>query len=89
MHLLDRVPDPDTRVWYAQQATSYGWSSAILLHHIDAGLYERQGRSTTNFARTLPPAQSDLARQVLKDPYNFDFLSLGSEAQERELVAGS
>ena len=60
----------------------------MLLHHIDADLYRRQGHAQTNFERTLPPAQSDLARQVLKDPYNFDFLSLGAEAQERDLERG-
>ncbi len=88
MRLLDTVPDPDARTWYAQKAVEHGWSRAILTHQIEAQLYERQGRAQTNFARTLPPAQSDLARQVLKDPYNFDFLSLGSDAQERELERG-
>src|SRR6266566_3461854 len=71
--------------WYAQQTIAQGWSRNILVHQIDSSLYERQGRALTNFERTLPPARSDLARQLLKDPYNFDFLSLGVEAQEREL----
>jgi len=87
-HLLDRVSDPAARAWYAQQIVAHGWSRAVFLHHVDVGLYGRQGQSTTNFARTLAPAQSDLARQVLKDPYNFDFLSLGPEAHERELERG-
>ncbi len=85
MRLLDTVPDPGARAWYAQEAVEYGWSRAILTHQIEAKLYERQGQAQTNFTRTLPAPQSDLARQVLKDPYNFDFLSLGKEARERDL----
>ncbi len=72
MRLLDTVPDPGARAWYAQTAVAHGWSRAILTHQIEAKLYERQGRAQTNFTRTLPAPQSDLARQVLKDPYNFD-----------------
>lgn len=52
---------------------------------IDSGLYARQGKAVTNFARTLPPPQSDLARQALKDPYVFDFLTVSEEAREREI----
>ena len=57
----------------------------MLTTQIDTRLHERGGKALTNFARTLPPAQSDLAQQALKDPYVFDFLTLGGEAQEREL----
>jgi predicted nuclease of restriction endonuclease-like (RecB) superfamily len=60
----------------------------ILAHQIDSGLYARQGHAITNFDRTLPPAQSDLAQQLLKDPYNFDFLTLSAEAHERDLERG-
>ncbi len=88
MRLLDAVPDPQARAWYAAKAVEHGWSRAILTHQIEARLYERQGRAQTNFPRTLPPPQSDLARQVRKDPYNFDFLTLGEEAQERDLERG-
>ncbi len=87
-HLLDRVADPATRDWYAQQATTHGWSRAILLHQIESRLYERQGQATTNFRTTLPPPQSDLAQQALKDPYTFDFLTLGDAAHERDLERG-
>ncbi len=88
MRLLDTVSDATERDWYARQAVEYGWSRAMLTHHIDSHLYLRQGQASTNFARTLPAAQSDLAQQVLKDPYNFDFLSLGREARERDLEQG-
>lgn len=55
---------------------------------IESGLYRRQGKATTNFQTTLPPPQSDLAEQLIKDPYNFDFLTLAQEAQERDLERG-
>jgi len=59
-----------------------------MLHHIESQLHLRQGQSVTNFEQTLPPLQSDLAQQILKDPYNFDFLSLDKEAHERDLERG-
>ncbi len=87
-HLLDRVPEPEARDWYAREAVAHGWSRALLLQQVAGDLYRRQGRATTNFARTLPSPQSDLARQVLKDPYNLDFLALGDGVRERELERG-
>lgn len=86
--LLDRVRSPEEREWYAQAAIQHGWSRAILDHEIEADLYRRQGRATTNFDRTLPPAQSELASSLLKDPYNFDFLGLTEDARERDLHRG-
>jgi predicted nuclease of restriction endonuclease-like (RecB) superfamily len=83
--LLDRVKDGSTRDWYLRAAVEYGWSRDILVHQIGSHLHERQGKALTNFSRTLPPGDSDLAQQVLKDPYNFDFLTLASSAKEREL----
>ena len=86
--LLDKVKDPAQRVWYLQAATEYGWSRAVLVHQIESRLYDRQGQATTNFSRTLPPLQSDLAQQLTKDPYNFEFLTLDSHVRERELERG-
>lgn len=57
----------------------------MLVHQMESGLYRRQGKADTNFSRTLPDAQSELAQQLLKDSYNFDSISLGKKAQEREL----
>lgn len=88
VRILDRTESIEERVWYIQQAREHGWSRDILVHQIESGLYRRQGRAVTNFASTLPSPQSDLARQLLKDPYNFDFLSLGAEAHERDLERG-
>lgn len=62
--------------------------AGILVIHIESGLYRRQGKAVTNFQTTLPPPQSDLAQQLLKDPYNFDFLTLTAEAHERDLEQG-
>jgi predicted nuclease of restriction endonuclease-like (RecB) superfamily len=88
VRLLDQVKDFDRRVWYIRAAHEHGWSRAILEHQIETDLYGRQGKAQSNFSRTLPPPQSGLAQQILKDPYNFDFLTLGSEAQERHLERG-
>jgi predicted nuclease of restriction endonuclease-like (RecB) superfamily len=86
--LLEEVKDADIRAWYAHAAVQHGWSRDILALQIDAGLYHRQGKAVTNFDRTLPPPQSDLAQQVLKDPYNFDFLTVGDAAHERHIERG-
>jgi predicted nuclease of restriction endonuclease-like (RecB) superfamily len=83
--LLDRVKNDAERLWYAQQISINGWSRNILILQIQGQLYQRQGQAVNNFDTTLPPARSDLARATLKDPYVFDFLSLGKTAQEREL----
>ncbi len=85
VRILDAVKDSEERKWYVEQTIQYGWSRNILVHQIESGLYHRQGKAVTNFDRTLPKPQSELAQQLLKDPYNFDFLSLGEEAQERDL----
>lgn len=86
--LLEKVKSPEERLWYAHQAIQNGWSRNVLVLQIESGLYQRQGKATTNFQTTLPPVQSDLARQLIKDPYNFDFLTLTQAAQERDLEQG-
>ncbi len=83
--LLDKVKDSTEREWYIRKTIEHGWSRNILVHQIESGLYHRQGKAITNFERTLPSPQSELAQQLLKDPYNFDFLSLGEQVQERDL----
>ncbi len=57
----------------------------MLEHQIDSHLYERQGKAISNFQTKLPDPQSDLALQTLKDPYNFDFLTIREEYDEKEL----
>lgn len=85
VRILDSVKNQDERIWYIQQTIENGWSRAILEHQIETKLYQRQGKAITNFDQALPKPQSELAQQILKSPYNFDFLSLGKEAQERDL----
>jgi predicted nuclease of restriction endonuclease-like (RecB) superfamily len=86
--LIEGVKSPEQRIWYARQAAEHGWSRNVLIHQIDSDLFGRQGRALTNFGRTLPAPQSDLAQELIKDPYSFDFLSLGPEITERELEQG-
>ena len=86
--LLDRVKDTAVREWYAQQAIEHGWSRNVLLAQIETGLHRRAGKALTNFNATLAPPHSELAQQTLKDPYVFDFLTLGPDAQERDLERG-
>lgn len=83
--LLDKLPDAETRRWYAAQAIEHNWSRNILVMQIETRLLERTGKAVTNFDASLPKPQSDLARESLKDPYRFDFLGLTDEAQEREI----
>jgi predicted nuclease of restriction endonuclease-like (RecB) superfamily len=83
--LLDKVPDPVARRWYIQQTIAHGWSRNILEIQIETRLFERRGKALTNFRNTLPELQSDLASNVLKDPYVFDFITTHEEVKERNL----
>lgn len=76
IRIIQMLKKPAEREWYIRQILQNGWSRDVLVHHIESNLYRRQGKAITNFARTLPQPQSDLAHQVLKDPYSFDFLTL-------------
>lgn len=86
--LFERVPDPVERSWYVRASVAEGWSRDVLGLMIKSRAHERSGAAVTNFEATLPPAQSDLARQTLKDPYVFDFLALDAGYRERELETG-
>lgn len=83
--LLDKLNDPDARLWYARMAREEGWSRNVLVLHIERRLYERQGKAITNFPATLPSTASDMAVQVFKDPYLFDFLGTANPRREREI----
>lgn len=83
--LVEKVTNPADRAWYAYKTIENGWSRNILLHQIENRLHLRLGEAQTNFSHTLPAPQSELAQQILKDPYTFDFLQLGQDAQERDL----
>lgn len=88
VYLLDSVKDPPKREWYVRKTIENGWSRSVLMHQVESDLYHRQGKALDNFAHALPPTDSDLTRQLLKDPYNFDFLMLTERVQERDLQRG-
>ena len=83
--LLEKCADAGERLWYARQSATHGWSHNILKLQIASRLHERQGRAVHNFSLTLPPADSDLAAQIFKDPYLFDFLGTADPRREREV----
>jgi predicted nuclease of restriction endonuclease-like (RecB) superfamily len=83
--LLTKLKDNELRLRYAAATVEHGWSRHILTMQIEAKTVERQGKAVTNFDRTLPAGQSDLARESLKDPYKLDFLGLEEGAREREI----
>lgn len=83
--LPTQVKEPGRRLAYAAAAVRHAWSRSVLVMQIETRMIERPGRAITNFERSLPRPDSDLARESLKDPYRLDFLGLGEEAQEREI----
>lgn len=83
--LLNKLKSTDQRIWYAQKTFENGWSRDVLTLQIDSNLFNRQGSAVTNFDRTLPALDSDLAQQLVKDPYNFDFLTITENVKELEL----
>jgi predicted nuclease of restriction endonuclease-like (RecB) superfamily len=85
--LLEKLKNPEVRQWYAQQTIENGWSKNILAIQIDTALHKRIGQTVNNFALTLPPADSDMAEQIFKDPYLFDFLGTAEVRKEAELEA--
>ena len=85
MYILDKIKDVKEALFYVHKTIENGWSRNMLLNMLDTRLYEVQGKAITNFDRLLPVPQSDLAQQTLKDPYNFDFLTMREGYVEKEL----
>jgi len=83
--LLEKLDTPDDRLWYAAKTLEHGWSRNILVLQIQSQLHKRQGKAITNFPSALPPVESDMAAQVFKDPYLFDFLGTADPRREREV----
>ena len=83
--LLDKIKDSRTRLWYAHKAREEGWSRNVMVAQIELRLHDREGKAVTNFNVTLPPDDSDMATQVFKDPYLFDFLGTAAPRTEREI----
>lgn len=83
--IIQKCKTTEEALYYVQNTIKNGISRNVLIHQIETNLYEREGKAITNFETTLPPLQSDLAKEITKDPYNFDFLSLTKGYQEKEL----
>lgn len=83
--IISKTKSKTQRLFYIEQAIKNGWSKSMLLSQVKSQLHLRQGNAITNFEHTLPSAQSDLARETLKNPYLFDFLGIEKEMQEKEL----
>lgn len=86
--LIDKVEDIDKRVWYAEKCIENGWSHVVLDHQIDLNLYERQADSSkklTNFKDRLPAPQSELSRDIIKDPYIFELVGLKERIAEKDI----
>lgn len=83
--IIQKCKNVDEAIYYVNNTIQNGISRSVLVHQIESKLYERDGKAVTNFKNTLPPLQSDLAREITKDPYNFDFLTLTRGYQEKEL----
>jgi predicted nuclease of restriction endonuclease-like (RecB) superfamily len=83
--IITHTTTVDEAIFYVRQAIQNNWSRSMLSLQIESNLYNRQGKALHNFDKTLPPPQADLARELLKNPYNFDFLTLENESSERNL----
>jgi predicted nuclease of restriction endonuclease-like (RecB) superfamily len=85
--ILDKVKDPEQRLWYIQKTAENGWSHSVLVHQIESSLYQRQvlAEKVSNFENRLPSPQSELAAQTMKDPYIFDFIPFKEDMVERDI----
>jgi predicted nuclease of restriction endonuclease-like (RecB) superfamily len=83
--IISKCSTIEEALFYCHKTVENSWSRAILTMQMESNLYERSGKIINNFDRALPAPQADLARETLKNPYNFDFLTLGKEAKERDV----
>ena len=83
--LLDKLKDPELRLWYAQKTIENGFGKDMLVFQIESQLHLRQGSAVQNFEKSLPPSESDFANQIFKDPYVFDFIGTAPPRREAEL----
>ena len=83
--IVSKCKTIEKALFYVNETIANNWSRAVLTHQIESNLFERRGKAVTNFKQTLSPPQSDLANQLIKDPYNFDFLTMTKNFNEHEL----
>ena len=84
-YIIDKCKDVNKALFYIEKTIENNWSRSVLLNFLDTNLYERQGKAITNFKTSLPIAGKDLANEVIKNPYCFNFLTLESDYSEKEL----
>ena len=84
-YIIDKCKNVDEALFFVNEVHKNNWSRDVLLNFLDTNLYKREGKAITNFNNQLPEEDSDLAQQIIKDPYNFDFLSIGKNYDEKEL----
>lgn len=85
-HIMDKCSeDPAKAFYYVRKTMEEGWSREVMLIHMDANLYEREGKALTNFTRTLPAETSELAQELTKDPYSFAFTGITGKYNEGKL----
>ena len=83
--IIQKCKNIDEAIFYVKNTLEHGISRNVLIHQIESGLYYRQKKAINNFDETLPPIQSDLAKEITKDPYIFDFLTINEDYKEKEL----
>ena len=86
--LLDKVKDKEQRLWYARESAENGWTVSILTHQVESKLYERQAlleNKTTNFDETLPSPNNEQIKELLKNPYIFDFITADKDLKELDI----
>lgn len=86
--IISKCTDTTEALFYVNKTIENGWSRSVLVHQIESDLYARSGKAISNFDTTLSLEQSDLANELIKDPYNFDFLTLSENFKEKELESG-
>ncbi len=86
--IISKCDSVEQAFFYVRKTLENNWSRSVLIHQIESDLFARSGKAVTNFEKTLPAPQSDLAREMIKDPYNLDFLTLTQDFNERELEKG-
>ena len=84
-YIIDKCKNVDEALFFVNKVHENNWSREVLLNFLDTSLYKREGKAVTNFNEQLPKDNSDLAQQIIKDPYNFDFLTIRQEYDEKEL----
>ena len=84
-YIIDKCVSIDQALFYINKTIENNWSRSILEYHIETDLYNRQGKAITNFSLTLPEPQSDLANEIMKSSYNFEFLRLSEKTRETDV----